>query len=192
MKKGLWVGYVRVNSEDQNPERQLDGVQIDKLYIDKISGKDINRPGLEAMLDFIREGDNLIVHSMDRLARNLDDLRSLVQKLTAKGINITFKKEGLVFTGEDSPMSKLLLSVMGAVAEFERAHIKERQLEGIKIAKAKKLYKGRKPKLKPEQVHSMYEKFRAGVAKTKIAEEFNICRETLYKQYRKFLKEITS
>lgn len=148
--KGHLVGYIRVSSEDQNPERQLEGLELDRAFIDKISGKDIQRPGLRALLHYIREEDTLIVHSMDRLARNLDDLRSLVSKLTASQRTIRFVKEGLTFTGDDSSMSKLLLSVMGAVAEFERAHMRERQQEGIRLAKLKKVYKGRMPKLKPE------------------------------------------
>lgn len=184
MKKSQLVGYVRVSSEDQNPERQLEGLEVDKLYIDKVSGKDVNRPGLEDMLRYIREGDTLVVHSMDRLARNLDDLRALVQRLTNSGISIRFVKEGLTFTGDDTPMSKLLLSLMGAVAEFERAHIRERQLEGIKLAKQKGLYKGRQPKLKEDQLTALYERFRAGEKKTEIAKDLNICRETLYKHYR--------
>ncbi|MCZ7153678.1 recombinase family protein, partial [Salmonella enterica] len=89
----------------------------------------------EALLSFVREGDTVVVHSMDRLARNLDDLRRLVQKLTQRGVRIEFLKEGLVFTGEDSPMANLMLSVMGAFAEFERALIRERQREGIALAK---------------------------------------------------------
>ncbi|MBN0091514.1 recombinase family protein, partial [Pseudomonas aeruginosa] len=116
-------GYVRVSSFEQNPERQLEQVEVSKLFTDKASGKDTQRPQLEAMLGFVREGDTVVVHSMDRLARNLDDLRRLVQKLTQRGVRIEFLKEGLVFTGEDSPMANLMLSVMGAFAEFERALI---------------------------------------------------------------------
>ncbi|MFU7548222.1 recombinase family protein, partial [Pseudomonas paraeruginosa] len=89
----------------QNPERQLEQVEVGKLFTDKASGKDTQRPQLEAMLGFVREGDTVVVHSMDRLARNLDDLRRLVQKLTQRGVRIEFLKEGLVFTGEDSPMA---------------------------------------------------------------------------------------
>jgi DNA invertase Pin-like site-specific DNA recombinase len=122
--QGQRIGYVRVSSYDQNPERQLDQVEIGKLFTDKASGKDTQRPQLEAMLGFVREGDTVVVHSMDRLARNLDDLRRLVQKLTQRGVRIEFLKEGLVFTGEDSPMANLMLSVMGAFAEFERALIR--------------------------------------------------------------------
>ncbi|STX81494.1 site-specific DNA recombinase; e14 prophage [Legionella busanensis] len=97
--------------------------------------KNTARPQLEALLDYARDGDVIIVHSMDRLARNLDDLRRLVTHLTSQQIKIEFLKEGLTFTGEDSPMSTLLLSVMGAFAEFERSLIKERQMEGIALAK---------------------------------------------------------
>ncbi len=186
MKKSQLIGYVRVSSEDQNPERQLDGVEVDKLYVEKVSGKNLNRPILEELLKYIREGDTLIVHSMDRLARDLIDLRKLVKELTLGGITIRFVKEGLVFTGEDTPMANLMLSMMGAFAEFERALIRERQREGIAIAKQKNLYKGRKPKLTEEQVLALYGRFKAGARKVNIAQEFNICRETLYKHFRKF------
>ncbi|HBP5977051.1 TPA: recombinase family protein, partial [Pseudomonas aeruginosa] len=98
--QGQRIGYVRVSSYDQNPERQLEQVEVGKLFTDKASGKDTQRPQLEAMLGFVREGDTVVVHSMDRLARNLDDLRRLVQKLTQRGVRIEFLKEGLVFTGD--------------------------------------------------------------------------------------------
>jgi DNA invertase Pin-like site-specific DNA recombinase len=121
------------------------------VFTDKASGKDTQRPQLEALLGFVREGDTVVVHSMDRLARNLDDLRRLVQKLTQRGVRIEFLKEGLVFTGEDSPMANLMLSVMGAFAEFERALIRERQREGIALAKQRGAYRGRKKALSDEQ-----------------------------------------
>ena len=142
--RGQRIGYVRVSSFDQNPERQLDQVQVDKLFTDKASGKDTQRPQLDALLSFAREGDTVVVHSMDRLARNLDDLRRLVQTLTRRGIRIEFVKECLSFTGEDSPMANLLLSVMGAFAEFERALIGERQREGIALAKQGRIGKTEK------------------------------------------------
>ena len=122
--QGHRIGYVRVSSFDQNPERQLEQVQVDKVFTDKASGKDTQRPQLDALLGFVREGDTVVVHSMDRLARNLDDLRRLVQSLTQRGVRIEFVKEHLTFTGEDSPMANLMLSVMGAFAEFERALIR--------------------------------------------------------------------
>lgn len=133
--KGQRIGYVRVSSFDQNPERQLEQVQVDKVFIDKASGKGTQRPELDTLLSFVRDGDTVVVHSMDRLARNLDDLRRLVQKLTKRGVPIDFVKESLTFTGKDSPMANLMLSVMGAFAEFERALIRERQREGIALAK---------------------------------------------------------
>ncbi len=118
---GQRIGYVRVSTFEQNAQRQLDEIPVDRLFIDQASGKDIKRPQLETMLAFVRELDTVVVHSMDRLARNLDDLRRLVQQLTRRGIRIEFIKEGLTFTGEDSPMAHLMLSVMGALAEFERS-----------------------------------------------------------------------
>jgi len=136
---GQRIGYIRVSTIDQNTERQLDGIQLDKTFTDKASGKDTKRPQLEQMMSFVRSGDTVIVHSMDRLARNLDDLRRIVQTLTGKGVRMEFIKEHLTFTGEDSPMAKLMLSVMGAIHEFDRALIKERQLEGIALAKKRGL-----------------------------------------------------
>ena len=117
------------------------GRSVDRTFTDKASGKDVNRPQLEALLTFAREGDTVVVHSMDRLARNLDDLRKLVQGLTKRGIRIEFEKESLSFSGEDSPMANLMLSVMGAFAEFERALIRERQREGIAIARQRGAYR---------------------------------------------------
>ncbi len=114
------VGYLRVSSLDQNTVRQLDGIDVERTFTDKASGKDTARPKLDEMLAFVRDGDTVIVHSMDRLARNLDDLRRIVRMLTGKGVRVEFVKENLTFTGEDSPMATLLLSVMGAFAEFER------------------------------------------------------------------------
>ncbi|WP_223807066.1 recombinase family protein, partial [Klebsiella pneumoniae] len=113
---GQRIGYIRVSTFDQNPERQLEGVKVDRAFSDKASGKDVKRPQLEALISFARTGDTVVVHSMDRLARNLDDLRRIVQTLTQRGVHIEFVKEHLSFTGEDSPMANLMLSVMGAFA----------------------------------------------------------------------------
>jgi len=141
---GQRIGYIRVSTFDQNPERQLEGVKVDRAFSDKASGKDVKRPQLEALISFARTGDTVVVHSMDRLARNLDDLRRIVQTLTQRGVHIEFVKEHLSFTGEDSPMANLMLSVMGAFAEFERALIRERQREGIALAKQRGAYRGRR------------------------------------------------
>lgn len=179
------LGYIRVSTFGQNISRQLDGLTLDRLFIDKASGKDIQRPELENLKQFARDGDTVVVHSMDRLARNLDDLRQIVKNLTEKGVKIQFIKENLTFSGEDSPIANLLLSVMGAFAEFERALIRERQLEGIALAKRRGAYHGRKPSLSSADISEVRRRVAAGVKKAQIARDFNICRETLYKYLRK-------
>jgi DNA invertase Pin-like site-specific DNA recombinase len=178
------VGYVRVSSVDQNTVRQLDGVDVERVFTDKASGKDAARPKLDEMLAFVRDGDTVLVHSMDRLARNLDDLRRIVRTLAGKGVRVEFVKENLTFTGEDSPMATLLLSVMGAFAEFERALILERQREGIAAAKARGAYTGRKPALDDEQARQLRERAAAGERKSLLATEFGISRETVYSYLR--------
>ena len=182
--KSQRIGYVRVSSFDQNPDRQLEQAQVDKVFTDKASGKDTQRPELDALLAFVREGDTVVVHSMDRLARNLDDLRHLVQKLTKRGVHIEFVKECLTFTGEDSPMANLMLSVMGAFAEFERALIRERQCEGIALAKQRGAYRGRKKALSSERASELRRRADAGDQKAKLAREFGVSRETLYQYLR--------
>jgi DNA invertase Pin-like site-specific DNA recombinase len=137
---GKHIGYIRVSTIEQNLERQLEGIKLDRSFVDKVSGKSVDRPALQEMLAYVRDGDTIIVHSMDRLARNVDDLRQIVNGLTAKQVKVKFIKEALEFTGEDSPISNLLLSVMGAFAEFERTLIKERQMEGIELAKKRGTY----------------------------------------------------
>jgi DNA invertase Pin-like site-specific DNA recombinase len=181
---GKRIGYVRVSSLDQNEQRQLDGVELDKKFTDKASGKDMKRPQLQSALDYLREGDVLVVHSMDRLARNLDDLRKIVTDLTGRGVVVEFMKERLTFTSEDNAMSKLLLSVMGAFAEFERSLIKERQREGIALAKQKGVYTGRKPSLTPEQAQTLRRRVKDGEKRAGLAREFGISRETLYQYAR--------
>lgn len=177
---GKRVGYIRVSTLDQNTERQLDGIELDKQFTDKASGKDTNRPQLQAALDYLRDGDVLVVDSMDRLARNLTDLRKIVTEITARGVVIEFVKERLTFTGADSPMSVLMLSILGSVAEFERAQIRERQREGIEIAKRKGIYKGRKPSLNSEKLTLLRERIAAGVPKAVLAREFGVSRQTIY------------
>jgi DNA invertase Pin-like site-specific DNA recombinase len=178
--QGQRIGYLRVSTLDQHEERQLEGIALDRTFVDKASGKDTKRPQLELLLSFARNGDTVVVHSMDRLARNLDDLRKIVQTLTSKGVRIEFVKEHLTFSGEDSPMAHLMLSVMGAFAEFERALIHERQREGIACAKKRGAYKGRKKSLAAAQVAQLRERLTTGVSKAQIAREFGISRETLY------------
>ena len=177
---GQNVGYVRVSTLLQNTARQLDGISLHKVFEDRSSGKNTDRPHLTACLAHLREGDTLHVHSMDRLGRNLDDLRRIVKELTTRGVVVRFHKEGLSFTAEDSPMSNLLLSMLGAVAEFERSLILERQREGIQIAKGEGRYKGRKPSLTKEKVAELLSRIAKGDKKTKLAKEFGISRETVY------------
>lgn len=139
-----YVGYVRVSTADQNAERQLDGIALDKVFEEKISARTADRPKLNEMLDYIREGDEVVVHDISRLARNMEDLHRLVRQITGKGCTLRFVKENLTFTSDQSdPISQLLLSMLGAVYQFERNIMLERQREGIAIAKAKGRYKGR-------------------------------------------------
>lgn len=179
--KGQTVGYVRVSSSGQNDARQLDGIILDKTFTDKASGKDTQRPQLQALLEFVREGDTVMVHSMDRLARSLKDLESIVSGLTSRGVSVSFVSQGMTFTGDDSPMNTLMLQMLGAVSQFERALILERQREGIAIAKAKGgVYKGRKPSLDAQGVASLREMVAQGIPKAQIAAKLGISRTTLY------------
>ncbi len=182
--KGQRIGYIRVSTFDQNPERQLEGIQVDRTFTEKASGKDVNREQLEVLMTFVRTGDTVVVHSMDRLARNLDDLRRIVQFLTKNGVRIEFIKENLTFTGEDSPMANLMLSVMGAFAEFERALIRERQREGIALAKQRGAYRGRKRALSDADISALKFRVAAGEKKAQVARDFGISRETLYQYLR--------
>src|SRR3954462_14529671 len=175
---GQRIGYIRVSSLDQQVARQLEGIEVDKAFTDKASGKDTHRPQLDLLLSFVRTGDTVVVHSMDRLARNLDDLRRIVHTLTGKGVRIEFVHEHLSFTGEDSPMASLLLSVMGAFAEFERALIHERQREGIALAKQRGAYRGRKKALSAAEATKLRERITVGISKAKVAREFGISRQT--------------
>jgi DNA invertase Pin-like site-specific DNA recombinase len=177
---GQRIGYIRVSSFDQNPERQREHSDVARVFTDTASGKDAHRPELEALLGFVRQGDTVVVHSMDRLARNLDDLRRVVRTLTGKGVRVEFVKESLTFTGEDSPMATLLLSVMGAFAEFERALILERQRDGIAAAKQRGVYTGRKPALTPEQAVELRARAAAGEKKAALARHYRINRDTVY------------
>lgn len=177
---GQRIGYQRVSTVDQNTDRQLDGVDLDKVFTDKASGKNTDRPELARAIEYIREGDTLVVHSMDRLARNLEDLRRIVRELTRQGVKVEFVKESLTFTGEDNAMNTLLLSMLGAVAEFERSLILERQREGIALAKAAGKYKGRKAALTDEQADDLRTRLAAGESVTALAKDFGISRQTVY------------
>jgi DNA invertase Pin-like site-specific DNA recombinase len=143
------------------------GFDLDKRFVDKASGKDTKRPQLEAAPQYLREGDVIVVHSVDCFARNLDDVRKIVTDLTARGVVIELVKEHPSFTSEDSAMSKLFLSAMGAFAEFERALLKKRLREGIALAKKAGVYKGRKPSLTDEQAQQLRARIIAGEKKVR-------------------------
>lgn len=177
---GQRIGYIRVSTLDQNHERQLEGIELDRTFVDHASGKDTSRLELEELLSFVRAGDTLIVHSMDRLARNLDDLRHLVQKLTSQDITVEFVKEYLIFNGNDSPMAKLMLSIMGPFARFERELLKERQCEGIALARQRGVYRGRKKSLNHDVTQDIIRRIENGESKARLAKEYGISRETLY------------
>tara|TARA_E500000178_G_scaffold325446_1_gene352813 strand:- start:266 stop:820 length:555 start_codon:yes stop_codon:yes gene_type:complete len=141
---GKRIGYIRVSTVDQKTDRQLADFELDKIFEEKVSAKTANRPQLNAMLDYIREGDEVYVHDISRLARNIEDLHRLVKEIMAKGCAIHFQKENLHFTGDRTdPTQELLLSMLGAVYQFERSILLERQREGIAIAKAAGKFKGR-------------------------------------------------
>lgn len=184
MVTGQRVGYIRVSTIEQNTDRQLDGNELDRVFTDRVSGKDTGRPELQALLNHVREGDTVIVHSMDRLARRIEDLRSLVRDLTGRGVQVEFLKERLTFTGDDSRMALLLLSMMGAFAEFERSVILERQREGIALATAKGVYKGRSKSLTSDQAQELRHRAASGETKSTLACEFGISRQTVYEYLR--------
>src|SRR5947208_1021339 len=180
MAKGQRIGYVRVSTADQNVERQLDGIELDRVFTDKASGKDTKRPKLQAALEYLRDGDQLFVHSMDRLARNTEDLLRTVRELNERSVSVTFMKENLTFSGKRDPIAELMMTVLGGIAKFERALILERQREGIALARARGAYKGRKKSLKPEEAVQLREMAVAGMPKAELARTFQISRETVY------------
>lgn len=180
------IGYVRVSSLDQNPDRQIEDLkaqQAEKIFMDKVAGKNTDRPELQRMLSFIREGDTLIVHSLDRLARNLADLLTMVQDLTCRGVSVIFLNERLSFeAGADaSPTSKLMLSMIGAFAEFERSMIRRRQAEGIALAKERGVYKGRPRSISDETLETVNALVEQGVPLATAAKKVGISRSTVYR-----------
>lgn len=171
------IGYVRVSSADQNTARQLDGIDLDEVFTDKVSGATTDRPELQAMLRHVRKGDTLHVHSIDRLARSLEDLLSLVKELIDRGVTVHFHKEQLLFTGEANPMQELMLSLLGSVAQFERSMIKERQREGIEKAKAAGVYTGRVKTIDDEAIREAMNA--PGASYRKVAKALNVSLSTV-------------
>ena len=181
--KGHQVGYIRVSSVNQNTDRQLDGIELDETFIEKQSGKSADdRLQLQACLTHLRKGDTLHVHSIDRLARNLTDLKKLVTTLTDKGVAVYFHKENLRFLANDEsdPMQNLMLNMMGAFAEFERSIINERRREGVKKALEKGVKFGRTAKITPEIAIEIKEKRAKGVKVADLMVEYKVGRQTIY------------
>lgn len=180
---GQRVGYVRVSTVEQNESRQLDGVAVDKTFTDKASGRTRDRPKLDEMIAYVREGDTVLVHSLDRLARNVADLQGIIAELNAKGVRVEITNPPLIFTGDDNPATKLLLQMLGAVAEFELATIRERQAEGIAKARAAGKYRGRKAALTSEQASEIARRHAGGAGEsiTALAREFGVSRQTVYR-----------
>ena len=184
---GKDIGYVRVSTHDQNTARQLDGVHLDKVFEEHASGKNAERPSLQACLEYVRDGDVLHVHSIDRLARNLRDLLTIVTELQKQKVTLRFHKENLTFAGgndttQGDAFQELQLHIIAAVAQFERALILERQREGIAIAKKTGKYKhvGRKPVLSGEQVNELRNKLERGARVAVLAREYGVSRQTVY------------
>ena len=175
------IAYVRVSTEEQNEARQLEALKkydIEKWFTEKVSGKNTNRPQLQAMIEFAREGDTIYIHDFSRLARSTKDLLDIVEQMTAKGIHLVSNKESI---NTSTPQGKLMLTMIGAIYEFERTNMLERQREGIDIAKSKGVYKGRKAVEVPNfDIH--YKRYmNREISKSKLAAELNISRPTLDK-----------
>ena len=181
MNKGQIIGYKRVSTVDQNEARQLEGEELDKVFVDKVSGKDNGRLQLQAMLDYVRDGDIILVHSLDRIGRNLVHIKALIEEITGKGVEVRFIKENLFFhpSQDRNPMTELMLNMLGSFAQFERDMIKERQREGIAIAKAKGVYKGRKKTVTDQQVLEIKGLVLQGQSKQSVANKFGLSKRTI-------------
>lgn len=177
---GQNIGYIRVSSEGQNTARQLEGITLDKEFTDTMSGSTKNRPQLEECLRYLRKGDTLHVHSIDRLARNLADLQEIIEGLVVKEVSVKFHHENLIFTGDDNPMATFTLQMMGAFAEFERRISKGRQREGINAAKKKGKHLGR-PKLEKSLIEVAIGFKTEGLSVVDIGKRMNLSRPSVYK-----------
>ena len=174
------IGYTRVSTTEQNTDRQELG-DISRLFEDKASGGNAERPALQELLAYIREGDEVVVFSIDRLARNLRDLEDIIKDVNRKGVSVTFLTERLTFSGADDAMSTLMLQMMGAFAQFERSMIHKLQAEGIALARAKgenSPYKGRKASIDRSVITDM---LNAGSSVTAISRALNISRQSVYR-----------
>jgi DNA invertase Pin-like site-specific DNA recombinase len=185
---GKVLAYIRVSTVEQNEERQvvsLKKYKPDKTFTEKVSAKDTNRPELQKLLEFCREGDTIVIHDFSRLARNTRDLLDIVDKLNDKGVTLISNKENI---DTSTASGKLMLTMIGAIAEFERANLLERQREGISIAKAKGLYKGRKPvEIEDKVFTEQYNRYmRREINKVEFAKVLKVSRPTLDKMIKEY------
>ena len=178
---GKKIAYIRVSSKDQNPVSQLPDIQVDKRFVEYASAKDTNRPVLKEMLNYIRDDDEIFVHRIDRLARNVKELLELVNFIRKKSVTLNFVKEGLTFNGNNSAMDDVILTMLATFAEFERRISRERQQEGIEAAKARGAYKGRKPALNQQDIELMKNMLSMGYSKQRTARELGVTPPTIYK-----------
>ena len=180
------IAYVRVSTVEQNEARQIEALKkygIDKWFTEKVSAKDTNRPQLQAMLEFAREGDTVYIHDFSRLARSTSDLLKMVELLQAKGVHLVSNKESI---NTSTPTGKLMLTMLGAIYEFERTNLLERQREGVAIAKTQGKYKGRK-EIKIDDFGAQYQRYlNRELSKVQLAKELNISRPTLDKLIREY------
>lgn len=183
------IAYVRVSTIEQNEERQFEALknhQIDKFFVEKASAKDTNRKELQKMMEFAREGDTIYVEDFSRMARSVSDLLRIVEELNKKGIMLVSLKENL---DTSTPTGRLMLTMIGAIDEFERANLLERQREGIALAKTKGVYKGRKTIKMPDNLGEYYEKWkRREISKTEAARQLGLSRPTLDRMFAKYVK----
>lgn len=181
------IAYVRVSTVEQNEGRQVEGLKkynIDKWFTEKASGKSTDRPELNRMLEYAREGDTVYIHSFDRLARSTKDLLDIVEKLQLKGIHLVSSKENI---DTSTATGKLMLTMIGAIAEFERTNLLERQREGIAIAKKEGKYMGRKSIGYPSNWKEVYNKYKTReLTGTKAMEILNLKRNTFYKLVKQY------
>ena len=181
--KGSNVGYIRVSSNSQNTDRQLDCVQLDKVFSEKVSGGSTDkRTELQNCIEWVRDGDTLHVHEISRLARNLTDLQEIVKTLNNKGVTVKFHKECLTFEGgKDNPMNTLMLQIIGAIAQFQKSLINESQREGIDKALKNGVKFGVDKKLDDGQIKQIKSAIKAGASVTTIAKQYDVSRQTIYR-----------